>query len=218
MFKRGMGTRNRLARGCWSSVKICRSCGTNNDEPCENCASCGLVLCADDLVYCLNCGCPSPLESLYCSKCGKLFDEPVPSTDEHAPEALEFVNYMGFWIRLGAYSVDVLMFLSLSFAILPNIGIQLSDLNTNLFVTIAGGVYRSVFTGLSGQTIGKMIFKIRVVDFDGTQPSLKTAFFREIPCKILAEFLLFIGFIWVAFDREKQGLHDKIVGTHVVKA
>ena len=199
-------------------MNICRSCGVDNNEPNENCSSCGRVLCTDDLVHCLNCGYPSSSESLYCSKCGKLFDEPVSPVNEYEPEALELVNYMGFWIRLGAYSVDVLMFLSLSFAILPNIGIQSNDLNTNLFVTIAGGVYRTVFTGLSGQTIGKMLFKIRVVDLDGMRPSLRTAFFREIPCKILAEFLLFIGFIWVAFDREKQGLHDKIVGTHVVKS
>ena len=198
-------------------MNICASCGENNDESYEKCALCGHALYLDELIDCLECGHTSPLESLFCSKCGKLFDGFVSSKEEYEPESAKTVNYMGFCIRLGAYGIDVLIFLSLSFAILPNIGIQSNELNTNLFVTIAGGVYRSVFTGLFGQTIGKMLFRIRVVNLDGSLPSLKASFLREIPCKILAEFLLFIGFIWVAFDREKQGLHDKIVGTHVVK-
>jgi uncharacterized RDD family membrane protein YckC len=29
---------------------------------------------------------------------------------------------------------------------------------------------------------------------------------------------LFLGLIWVAFDAQKQGWHDKIAGTYVVKA
>jgi len=199
-------------------MKICRNCGTNNDEIRKDCVSCGNIICSDDLVDCVNCGCSSPSESLYCSNCGKLFDEPVSSTDGYVAESIDSVHYMGFWIRFCAYAIDVLIIFSLSFIILPNIGIQQNDLNTNLFVTIAGGIYRSVFIGLWGQTMGKKLLRIRVVDLDGMQPSLKAAFLRELPCKILAEFLLFIGFIWVAFDRDKQGLHDKIAGTRVVKA
>lgn len=36
--------------------------------------------------------------------------------------------------------------------------------------------------------------------------------------KILSALILFIGFVMVAFTEKKQGLHDKIAGTLVVKA
>ena len=68
-----------------------------------------------------------------------------------------------------------------------------------------------------GQTIGNRVMKIRVVKTNGSELSLTDAFIRYIGL-ILSCVVIFIGVIWVAFDANKQGWHDKIAGTYVVKA
>ena len=44
-----------------------------------------------------------------------------------------------------------------------------------------------------------------------------TAFLREVIGKFISSILLCIGYLMVAFDGQKQGLHDKIAGTYVIK-
>ena len=41
---------------------------------------------------------------------------------------------------------------------------------------------------------------------------------REILGKLISTIVLFIGFLWIAFDDKKQGWHDKLASTYVVKA
>lgn len=68
-----------------------------------------------------------------------------------------------------------------------------------------------------GQTLGKRALSIRVVKTDGSELTLVDALIRYVG--LLLSFLcLFIGVIWVAFDPNKQGWHDKIAKTYVVKA
>ncbi len=40
---------------------------------------------------------------------------------------------------------------------------------------------------------------------------------REILGKFVSSILLGIGYLMVAFDSQKQGLHDKIADTYVIK-
>jgi uncharacterized RDD family membrane protein YckC len=68
-----------------------------------------------------------------------------------------------------------------------------------------------------GQTLGSRALNIRVVKTDGSYLDYAGAFLRFIGFVIsCAVFLL--GVIWAAFDAQQQGWHDKIAGTHVVKA
>jgi uncharacterized RDD family membrane protein YckC len=68
-----------------------------------------------------------------------------------------------------------------------------------------------------GQTLGSRALNIRVVKTDGSYLDYAGAFLRYIGFVIsCAAFLL--GVIWAAFDAQKQGWHDKIAGTFVVKA
>jgi uncharacterized RDD family membrane protein YckC len=53
-------------------------------------------------------------------------------------------------------------------------------------------------------------------DTDGTKPGFGRSFLRYVGYWV-AWITLFIGFIWVAFDGRKQGWHDKIAGTLVVR-
>ena len=68
-----------------------------------------------------------------------------------------------------------------------------------------------------GQTLGSKALGIRVVKTTGAELTLMDAFLRYIG--LIVSFLcLFLGVIWVAFDANKQGWHDKIASTYVVKA
>jgi uncharacterized RDD family membrane protein YckC len=68
-----------------------------------------------------------------------------------------------------------------------------------------------------GQTLGMRALNIRVVKTDGSQLDLVGAFIRYIGL-VVSVLCLFIGVIWAAFDANKQGWHDKIANTYVVKA
>jgi uncharacterized RDD family membrane protein YckC len=68
-----------------------------------------------------------------------------------------------------------------------------------------------------GQTLGNRALGIRVVKTNGSELTLIDAFIRYVGL-ILSFICLFIGVIWVAFDANKQGWHDKIASTYVVKA
>lgn len=68
-----------------------------------------------------------------------------------------------------------------------------------------------------GQTPGMMLLGLRVArESDGTPPGLARSILRYVGY-LLSGFVLFIGFIWIAFDSRKQGWHDKIAGTVVVR-
>jgi len=85
--------------------------------------------------------------------------------------------------------------------------------------TLLGVVYFVYFWSASGkgQTLGMRALNIKVVKKDGSYLDFVGAFIRYIGLVIsIAVFL--IGVIWAAFDGQKQGWHDKIAGTYVVKA
>ncbi|OGG02571.1 hypothetical protein A2Z33_02160 [Candidatus Gottesmanbacteria bacterium RBG_16_52_11] len=89
-----------------------------------------------------------------------------------------------------------------------------------LWVLGMAGVYAYwiYFTGKSGQTVGKKLLNIRVVDAaTGRPPTYTHAFLREVIGKLLSSFLL-LGYLWMLWDQRKQTWHDKIAGTVVVKA
>src|SRR5262245_12088066 len=87
------------------------------------------------------------------------------------------------------------------------------------FQTLLGVIYYVYFWSSygQGQTLGSRALNIRVVKTDGTYLDIVGAFLRYVGF-IISCVALFIGVIWAAFDAQKQGWHDKIAGTYVVKA
>jgi uncharacterized RDD family membrane protein YckC len=85
--------------------------------------------------------------------------------------------------------------------------------------TLLGIAYFCYFwsTAGKGQTPGMRALNIKVVKTDGSQLDYVGAFLRYIGL-VVSVACLFIGVIWAAFDANKQGWHDKIAGTYVVKA
>ncbi|MDX9709761.1 MAG: RDD family protein, partial [Trichloromonas sp.] len=90
-------------------------------------------------------------------------------------------------------------------------------LMATLFGALVGLTYSVFFTGYCGQTPGKMALRIKVIRATGEEIGYGRAFVREVPGKFLSGILLGIGYLMAAFDSQKQGLHDRIADTYVIK-
>ncbi len=134
------------------------------------------------------------------------------------------LEYAGFWIRLGAGVIDVIIIALFLFA-LYRLVLEFTTLTTfwilSYFATscVAWFIIIVYFTGFwawRGQTPGKMIMGIKIIRTDSSPLTLTYALLR-FTGYILCIFTIGIGFVWVGFDKKKQGLHDKIADTYVVK-
>ena len=76
--------------------------------------------------------------------------------------------------------------------------------------------YFTLFHGFGGQTPGKKLLGLRVVQSSGKPMTPGLAFLRWVGY-IISQIPLCLGFIWIAFDGRKQGWHDKIAATCVIK-
>jgi uncharacterized RDD family membrane protein YckC len=123
------------------------------------------------------------------------------------------LEYAGFWLRLGAGVIDLLILGSVS-------GI-IAYFFPALIVWVTSGVAISIVYWLGfwvwrGQTPGKMAVGVKVIRTDSSPVKWQCAICRCLGY-VVSAITLFIGFIWVAFDGRKQGIHDKIADTYVVK-
>jgi len=168
-----------------------------------------------------------------CSGCGVIYARWHQRMDQTVPPAAETekpLEYAGFWVRLVAYLIDSLIIgavqLVLTLILTFSVGL-LGDFSeqgeaamgmiVSLFSVALGLGYAVFFTGHCGQTPGKMALRIKVIHIDGSQISYGRAALREIPAKFISGILLGIGYLMVAFDDKKQGLHDRIANTYVIK-
>jgi uncharacterized RDD family membrane protein YckC len=71
-------------------------------------------------------------------------------------------------------------------------------------------------TTYNGQTPGKMLMNIRVVKTDGSSLTGNDALLRYLGY-YLNTVLLFIGWFMAFWDKDHQGLHDRLANTYVVK-
>jgi uncharacterized RDD family membrane protein YckC len=77
-------------------------------------------------------------------------------------------------------------------------------------------VYGAIMWKVKGTTIGGIVFGLQVVRADGRPVDWSTAIVRALSC-FLSLIVVGLGFIWIAFDDQRQGWHDKIAGTVVVR-
>lgn len=84
------------------------------------------------------------------------------------------------------------------------------------FLTFLGLVYAGYFTGSSGQTIGKQLAGLHVVDTSGHAPGVGVALLRAI-VGLAGIATLGLGMLPVLFDPARRALHDRLFKTRVVK-
>jgi hypothetical protein len=90
-----------------------------------------------------------------------------------------------------------------------------------IFTVVAGLIFSVVYYigawANSGQTLGDTLLGLKVVRTQGTPLSMGGAIMRYIGY-LLSAAALSLGFLWIAFDKNRQGWHDKIARTVVVPA
>jgi uncharacterized RDD family membrane protein YckC len=141
------------------------------------------------------------------------------------------VTYAGFWWRVLAHIIDGLIlsvvFVPLAITVGVGMGTGDADLDSPLvpavkislrgFQILAAWLYQAFCESSSWQgTIGKKVLGLRVTDMNGGQISFGRATGRYF-ASILSGMICFIGFIMVAFTEKKQGLHDMLASTLVLK-
>jgi predicted Zn finger-like uncharacterized protein len=159
-------------------------------------------------------------------------DEEINLTEEEtALSETAALAKAGFWIRVVASLVDGIILLVMQVILSVLLGLIASGASNGineqgqvalslvytLFGTVLSMAYYVFFTGYCGQTPGKMAVRVKVIRSDGEDISYGRAFFREVFGKFVSGVLLGIGYLMVAFDSQKQGLHDKIANTYVIK-
>jgi uncharacterized RDD family membrane protein YckC len=112
----------------------------------------------------------------------------------------------GFWIRMVALLLDT---------VLIGILVHLLDHASHMQVIVLAA-YGAIMWKLRGATIGGILFDLQVVRLDGRDMDWPTAVVRALSC-FLSAVVAGLGFLWIAFDGDKQGWHDKIAGTVVVR-
>lgn len=124
-------------------------------------------------------------------------------------------HYSPFLTRLAALFIDAVI-ISVISSLLS--GYRSNSVMANMPGFVIGALYYVLmWTYSNGQTLGKKVMKIKVIREDGKPVDLQTAILRYIGYFVSGLFLG-LGFIWVLFDDRKQGWHDKIAHTFVVKA
>jgi uncharacterized RDD family membrane protein YckC len=81
-------------------------------------------------------------------------------------------------------------------------------------VPLLFGLYCVAGWALTGMTVGKAVFGLRVVDHRGTHPSILRSIVRLLGYLVSA--ICWLGFAWIAIDARHDGFHDKIARTHVI--
>jgi len=111
----------------------------------------------------------------------------------------------GFWERLGAAFLDIIIVAILSSVV--------GGAPLGYLVALA---YFSGMWAWRGTTVGGIVLNLKVVRVEGEPLSFAVALVRGLAAA-LSVAVFFLGFLWMLFDRDKQTWHDKIAGTVVVK-
>lgn len=174
-------------------------------------------------MFCTKCGQRVALDATACASCGS----PVAVTTDTDPVADainavgEVPRYAGFWRRVAASMIDALILFAVMLAVgiaqFPTGADEESPLVMVQLASLVGGwLYTAVMHSSSWQaTFGKRALGIKVTGLDGERIGFGRATGRHF-ATWLSSLILGIGFLMVAFTKQRQALHDKVAGTLVV--
>jgi uncharacterized RDD family membrane protein YckC len=139
--------------------------------------------------------------------------EDGPSDHPSGPRA-------GFWVRFDALLIDIVLLTAVTSTFMGIGPVSLSSWAKDLVDPRALLLLLAYFTffegSASGQTVGKKLLNIRVVDLDNAQ---SIGFVRAAVRNVVAYFvsvIFLLGYLWMLWDEERQTWHDKVASSIVV--
>lgn len=144
-------------------------------------------------------------------------------------------SYAGFWRRLGAFIIDVLIIglvcalMGVMAYVAYKVGLaahqrKLSFGNATPLmsfltfgVVLLASAYFVVFHGMGGQTIGKSLLRLRVIGPAQDRVSYGRALLRWIAMVGFGLLSFGVSFLWIIWSREKRAWHDFLARTWVVR-
>jgi uncharacterized RDD family membrane protein YckC len=132
-------------------------------------------------------------------------------------------KFAGFWMRFWAYLLDSVVIGSINriivYPIFRMFDLSLSEANmfapVSIITAIVFYAYFVLMTKYLGQTLGKMVFGLKVVSLNDEKLNWSTIMFREWIGRFISGTILIL-YIVVGFLPKKQGIHDLFADTTVV--
>jgi uncharacterized RDD family membrane protein YckC len=131
-------------------------------------------------------------------------------------------DYAGFWSRLAAFAIDALIVMVISAPVVVllfgvrQISLDPTEHSWELLVPLSVAVAIIGFWRYCGATPGKIAFGLKIVDAATGQPPTLLRLVLRYAGYVVSAFPFYLGFLWIAVDRRKQGWHDKIGRTIVI--
>jgi uncharacterized RDD family membrane protein YckC len=201
---------------------FCPQCGGENSEHHQFCMHCGAVLSKEN-------DAPQPSEEL---RSGREELAGTLATARFTGGARR--RYADFWMRFLAHFIDGVIHTAFSMILGMSFGVSIGVLGTiagddgtglaeplaGLFaIAVAlsfGWLYEAILLSSSYQaTVGKMAVGIVVTDMEGRRLSFARATGRYF-AKMVSSITFGLGYIIQPFTKNRQALHDIIVGTLVM--
>lgn len=201
----------------------------------------------ENAIFCSKCGAQNAAQAAFCQSCGGSLGTglaavtavaPAVAYTPPAPVAAVYSPYGGFWLRVAATLLDGVVVgavaapLTIIF-LLPSIFKIIEAVQADreppfeLFgvffliiplILVGAWLYEALLTSSSWQgTVGKRVLRLKVTDLVGKKVSFGRAtgrFFSKLLFRVMLTSLVYIV---VAFTDRKQGLHDFVAGTLVMK-
>jgi uncharacterized RDD family membrane protein YckC len=142
---------------------------------------------------------------------------PAPEIRPAAPASA--LPRAGFWIRMAALFIDLVIMGAVTDGLFGHgrvVYLHGRLTFDNPALSVCTVIYGVLLWKLRGTTIGGIICGLRVVRLDDRPIDWETAIVRGLGC-FLSAAAVGLGFFWIGWDAEKQGWHDKIAGTVVVR-
>jgi len=135
------------------------------------------------------------------------------------------VQYGGFWLRLAATIIDTIWMVAIIIPVLYLIYGPEYFASTKAILGPADLIMNYIFPILAvllfwryrSATPGKMILSLKIVDAKTLGKPSTGQFIARYFGYFVSTIALCLGFLWIAFDKRKQGWHDKIAGTVVIR-
>jgi uncharacterized RDD family membrane protein YckC len=218
-------------------MAFCTNCGTQNQDHAQFCTGCGSRLSTavagtpgqspghvEQAVGQPLPGQPAPYQP------GATYSAPgppLPPGATYAEWADRVVGYLIDSLLVGAGMLVLYLVLGSLFAMLAGARSDLAGPMCCMLIvlfpisTLLVGFFNRVYlVAQRGSSIGQGVMRLKVVDINGNLLTMGTALIRLL-AQVGLSFLPFVGplldLLWPLWDEKRQTLHDKAVGSYVLK-